>query len=159
TEFGAWASTNRGASWTKINNNLPTVAVHEFAIHPTAGEMVAATHGRSLWVLDVTPLRQMKPDVLKAGKPQLYEPNTAVRWRSEPQRGTVYGSGSKRFFGDNPPPGAMIYYSLPKKAEKVSMKVVDFAGKTVAELQAKADAGLHAVNWPLRRGGGGPPGG
>src|SRR5262249_29963384 len=59
TEFAVYASINRGGSWTKINNNLPTVAVHEFAFHPTAGEVVAATHGRSLWILDVTPLRQM----------------------------------------------------------------------------------------------------
>src|SRR5207249_11400622 len=54
TEFGAWVSVNRGGSWTKMNNNLPTVAVHEFAQHPTTGEVVAATHGRSLGLLDVT---------------------------------------------------------------------------------------------------------
>lgn len=48
TEFGLYASIDRGGSWTRINNNLPTVAVHEVAIHPTAGEIVAATHGRSL---------------------------------------------------------------------------------------------------------------
>src|SRR5262249_3223369 len=48
TEFAVWASLDRGKSWVKINNNLPTVAVHEIAIHPTAGEIVAATHGRSL---------------------------------------------------------------------------------------------------------------
>src|SRR5262249_25644872 len=57
TEFAAWASINRGESWTKINNNLPTVAIHEIAVHPTAGGIVAATHGRSLWVLDVGALR------------------------------------------------------------------------------------------------------
>ena len=53
TEFATWASVNRGQAWHKINNNLPTVAVHELAIHPTAGEMVAATHGRSAWVLQL----------------------------------------------------------------------------------------------------------
>ena len=66
TEFAVCASINRGGYWTKINNNLPTVAVHELAIHPTAGEIVAATHGRSLWVLDVSALRQMTPEVVKA---------------------------------------------------------------------------------------------
>ena len=50
TEFGVWVSIDRGGVWTKINNNLPTVAVHELAQHPTTGEMVAATHGRSLWI-------------------------------------------------------------------------------------------------------------
>ena len=59
-KFAVWASLDRGKVWTRINSNLPTVAVHELAQHPTASEMVAATHGRSLWVLDVTSLRQMK---------------------------------------------------------------------------------------------------
>ena len=104
TEFAVWASLDRGGSWTKINNNLPTVAVLEFAQHPTAGELVAATHGRSLWILDVTTLRQMTADDLKA-KAFLFRPNDVVRWRSEPSHGVSYGSGSRRFVGENPPRG------------------------------------------------------
>jgi hypothetical protein len=150
TEFGAWASLNRGESWTKINNNLPTVAVHEFALHPTAGEMVAATHGRSLWVLDVAPLRQMTKDVLTA-KAHLYEPTPAVRWRTEPARMSLYGVGSRRFFGENPRGGAQIYYSLNQKADKISLKVVDYAGKTIRELEAQKEPGLHRVAWDLNR--------
>src|SRR5258708_15720268 len=96
TEFAAWASIDRGGSWTKINGNLPTVAVMEFAQHPTAGEIVAATHGRSLWVLDVTALRQMTADTVKA-KSFLYRPNDVIRWRSEPYHGTLYGAGSRRY--------------------------------------------------------------
>jgi photosystem II stability/assembly factor-like uncharacterized protein len=150
TEFAAWASLNGGQSWSKINNNLPTVAIHEFALHPTAGEVVAATHGRSLWVLDVTALRQMTKEALTA-KVHLYEPNTAIRWRSEPARLTMYGNGSRRFYGENPPLGAPIWYSLAQKAEKVSLKVVDFAGKTIQELEAKKEPGLHHVVWNLTR--------
>jgi photosystem II stability/assembly factor-like uncharacterized protein len=157
TEFAAWVSLNRGVSWTKANNNLPTVAVHEFAIHPMAGEMVAATHGRSLWVLDIKPLRQMSTEVLKA-KVHLFEPNPGVRWRTEPQRASPYGNGSRRFIGDNPPPGTQIYYSLAKKADKVNLKVVDYAGKTVRELEAKTDPGLHRVAWNLTRPVAGPAG-
>ena len=91
TEFGIFASLNRGESWTKLNNNLPTVAVHEIAVHPTAGEIVAATHGRSLWVLDVTALRQMAAESLKATA-KLYRPNVVTYWKSEPER----GSGQRR---------------------------------------------------------------
>ncbi len=162
TEFAAYASTNRGASWTRINNNLPTVAVHEFALHPTAGEVVVATHGRSVWIMDVTALRQMTPEALKA-KAQLYRPNTAVNWRPEPGRGSMYGNGSRRFLGQNPPNGAEIYYSLNKKAEKLSLKVLDYAGKTVGELDSKGkDPGLYRIAWTPgrpqgqgRQGGGG----
>lgn len=150
TEFAAWVSTNRGASWTRLNNNLPTVAVHEFAIHPTAGEMVAATHGRSLWVLDITPLRGMTVDALKAPG-YLYPPNTVVRWRSESERNSPYGVGARRFVGQNPPAGAQIYYSLTKKAAKVELKVVDYLGKTVMELGTRKEPGLHRITWPLLR--------
>jgi photosystem II stability/assembly factor-like uncharacterized protein len=144
TEFGVWASTNRGASWTRLNNNLPTVAVHELALHPTAGEMVAATHGRSLWVLDVTPLRQTTTDVLKA-KTHLYQPLTATRWKQDPNRGRT----NRRFAGQNPSPGAPIYYTLAGKAAKVSVKIVDYAGKTVREFTGKTDPGLHRLSWDL----------
>jgi photosystem II stability/assembly factor-like uncharacterized protein len=148
TEFALWASLNRGGSWTKINNNLPTVAVHEVAIHPTAGEIVAATHGRSLWILDVTALRQMTAEVVKAPA-HLYRPNKAVRWRAEPGRGSPFGNGSRHFVGENPLPGAQIYYSLTRPATKASLKVVDIAGKTVRELETKTEAGLHRVSWNL----------
>jgi membrane-associated protease RseP (regulator of RpoE activity) len=149
TEFAAFASLNRGESWVRINSNLPTVAVHDFAIHPTAGEVVAATHGRSLWVMDITPLRQMTASALKA-KAQLYEPNVAVRWNLGPERGSSYGIGSRRFNGENPPPGAHIYYSLTSKADKFTLKVTDVTGKTVRELSGSRDPGLHRVTWDLR---------
>jgi hypothetical protein len=146
TEFAVWVSLDRGASWTKLNNNLPTVAVHDFAFHPTAGEIVAATHGRSLWILDVTALRQMTPEVLKA-QVYLFKPNAAVRWHFEPNHGRT----NRRFVGENPPFGAEIYYVLQKKAEKISLKILDFEGKTVRELQAGAEPGLHRVVWDLAR--------
>jgi len=150
TEFGAWVSVNRGQSWTKINNNLPTVAVHEFAQHPTNGEIVAATHGRSLWVADATPLRQTTPDVLKAAV-HLYAPLPATRWRPEPGRESPYSSSARKFVGTNPPEGAQLYYTLGKKASAVSLKVFDFAGKQVRDIRAPGDPGLHHVSWDLRR--------
>jgi photosystem II stability/assembly factor-like uncharacterized protein len=154
TEFAVWVSLNRGASWAKLNNNLPTVAVHEFAIHPTAGEMVAATHGRSLWVLDVTPLRQMTAAALKA-RAHLYQPNAVMRWHTEPDRQSPYGTGARRFVGQNPPWGAQIYYSLTKKADKVELKVLDYAGKLVRNLTGPGGEGLHRVTWDLTRFAGG----
>jgi hypothetical protein len=131
------------------------VAVHEFALHPTAGEMVAATHGRSLWVLDVTPLRQMTPAVLKEAV-HLYEPQTAVRWRNEPAHQSFYGSGARRFVGRNPPQGAQIYYSLRQKAQNISLKVVDYSGKAVQTMPAPGGPGLHRITWNLNRQGPAP---
>lgn len=153
TEFGVYASFDRGKAWTRINNNLPTVAVHELAQHP-GGEMVAATHGRSIWITDVTPLRQISPDTMKAAA-TLYQPAVATRWRTEPERVSNFQDGSRRFIGENPPFGAMIYYSLGQKAEQVGLKIVDFTGTTIKSLETKKTPGLHAVRWDLTRTGGG----
>jgi photosystem II stability/assembly factor-like uncharacterized protein len=148
TEFAVFASVNRGGHWTKINNKLPTVAVHELAIHPTSGEMVAATHGRSLWVLDITPIRQMSGDVLKS-RTYLFEPAPAVRWHWELPKGATFFDGAHKFVGENPPNGAVMYVALPKKADKLHLKIVDYAGKTVANLGVKNEPGLQRVVWEL----------
>lgn len=152
TEFSVYASIDRGLSWTKINNNLPTVAVHEIAIHPTAGEIVAATHGRSLWVLDVGALRQMKPATVKADA-HLYQPHTVIRYRSEPSRGGTV----RRFTGESAPFGAQIYFNLGKPAEQVSLKITDAKGDLVSELsRVPKEAGLHKLTWSLTRSVGNP---
>ena len=148
TEFAVFASIDRGQTWTKISNNLPTVAVHELAQHPTAGELVAATHGRSIWILDIAALRQMKPAATKADA-TLFAPNTTIRWRHELTRGTIYGSGHRDYFGENAPSGAQVYYALTKQAASMSLVVQDFAGKTVATLVVKNEPGLHRATWNL----------
>jgi photosystem II stability/assembly factor-like uncharacterized protein len=148
TEFGAWASIDRGRSWASLNTNLPTVAIHEFAVHPDprVGEIVAATHGRSLWVLDASPLRQQSADRL-AEAAYLYEPRPYQRWHADPDRGRT----NRRYVGENPPNGALIYYHLKEKAKEVSLKVFDAAGDPVRTIAAPNEPGLHRALWDLAR--------
>ena len=159
TEFAAWCSLDRGRTWNKMNTNLPTVAVHEFALHPRNGELVAATHGRSLWIADISALRQIRPEHL-VDKAALYAPAPTIRWHREPRR----GSTNRRFAGENPPSSAQIYYALPKAAAQVSLKIIDIEGNVVRELRGPSEAGLHRVSWdlirsvPRTRGAGGSPG-
>jgi S1-C subfamily serine protease/photosystem II stability/assembly factor-like uncharacterized protein len=144
TEFAVFASGNRGEYWNKLNSNLPTVAVFDFAFHPTNGEVVAATHGRSLWIADVTPLHQFASSQVTES-PFLYKPITAIRWRREATRGTT----NRRFVGENPPAGASLFYSLPNKAEQVGIRVYDVNGTLLRELRGSSEAGLHRVGWDL----------
>lgn len=160
TEFAAYVSLDRGGDWTRLNGNLPTVAVHEFAQHPKTGEIIAATHGRSLWVADVTPLRQLTPESLAAPS-YLYKPAPATIWRAEPSRGV---SGARHFIGQSPSANAAIYYSLAAEAKDVALKVTTLDGQVVRTLTARGTSpGLHRVAWDLRRdppqrGRGGTPG-
>ncbi len=151
TEFFVFCSLDRGQTWMKLNNNLPTVAIHEIAQHPTTGEIVAATHGRSLWVLDVTALRQLT-SATQAGA-TLLRPGGIIRWLPDPSRGRT----NRRFVGDNPEAGASLYFVLPEKVEKAALKIVDGMGRTVRELTVPKTAGLHRVNWDLMGPSGQPP--
>lgn len=142
TEFSVFASANRGGHWNSLNGSLPTVPVFDFAFHPTNGEVVAATHGRSLWIADVTPLHQFNAE--KMNEPgYLYKPTTAIRWRREPSRGT----SNRNFVGENPPSGASIFYSLPKKAKEVVVRVSEASGEVAREIRGSTEPGLHRVNW------------
>lgn len=144
TEFGFFASIDRGTNWFSLCTNLPRVAVHEVAQHPIVDEIVVATHGRSLWSLDVSVLRQVKPDSFK-GKPVLYKPSTVIRWQPEPR----HGGTNRKFLASNPSSGAGISYSLPKKAGNVELKLMDVEGNTIRTLKGSTEAGLNRVSWDL----------
>ena len=146
TEFFAFVSIDRGVTWTKLNGNLPTVAVHDFAQHPTMGDMVAGTHGRSFWILDVTPIRQFTPERV-ASKMYLYAPNTVRIWNRVPRRGGT----NRRFEGENPPYGAQLFYSLAAKARRARISVLDAMGETIWSQDAALEPGLHRVEWNLTR--------
>jgi len=147
TEFRAFVSVDRGKTWTELGGNLPTVAVHDFAISDAARELVAGTHGRSVWVLDIAALRGMTEKAIEADA-ALYPVNRAVRWRNDPERGGT----TRQFVGQNPPRDVSIFYSLRKKARQVKLEVRDAAGAVLRELEASAEQGLHRVAWDGRRG-------
>jgi photosystem II stability/assembly factor-like uncharacterized protein len=130
TEFGAFVSINKGGSWAKLGGGLPTVPCHEFAQPTTAEELVVATHGRSVWVLDINAIRQMSTTTLKTPV-TLFTPATATRWRLNPNGRSPYSETDRKFAGENPARGAAIDFLMLEKAKKVSLKVVDVTGKTV----------------------------
>jgi photosystem II stability/assembly factor-like uncharacterized protein len=146
TEMATWVSIDRGTSWTKLNSNLPTVAVHELAQHPTSGEIVAATHGRSLWIADVSAIRQFTSEKVKSGN-QLYKPNEVVRWRRMPSAGS---SGTRRFVGENPGTDAQLFYSLSRDVQSAELEIRDITGRRVALLAGGNRTGLQKVTWDMR---------
>lgn len=144
TEFHVFASADRGGTWNSLNTNLPTVPVFDFAFHPNNGEVVAATHGRSLWIADITPLNQFAAQQTNAAA-HLYKPLTAIRWRREPSRGGT----NRSYAGENPPSGAILYYSISKKAKEAVVRVANAEGQTIREIRGPVEPGLHRVVWDL----------
>ena len=89
TETGVYYSPDGGAQWQSLQLNLPVVPITDLAIRN--GDLVAATQGRAFWVLDdVTPLRQLGPEVAAAGS-HLFKPQTAVRVRRSVNTDTYRG--------------------------------------------------------------------
>src|SRR5690606_20101298 len=60
TDVGVYVSTDRGGSWTRFMTEMPAVPVHDLKIHPRERELIAGTHGRSIWIVDIAPLQQLR---------------------------------------------------------------------------------------------------
>lgn len=142
TEFALWVSMDRGKNWNQFNQTLPTVAIHEIAMHPDVDEIVLATHGRSLWACDVSPLRRLNAKKLNT-EIALLKPADKIRWRRSPRRGGT----SRRYIGVNPDSRVGLWYTLPEEVERVSLRIDNVAGEKIAELNGKTSPGLHAVQW------------
>jgi len=136
TERGVWVSFDDGANWQSLRRNLPIVPVHDLAIKE--GDLVAATHGRSFWILDdISPLRQLGRAIPKAAA-YLFKPRDAYRvdWGG----GFFAGGTDAHPMGKNPPTGAMIYYWLKDKGQEVRLDVLDATGRVVRSFTSKQDS-------------------
>jgi photosystem II stability/assembly factor-like uncharacterized protein len=155
TELGLYVSYNGGGSWTSLGlKNLPVVAVHDLIVHPRANDIIIATHGRSIYVLDdATPVQQLTPEVAREDM-HLFDVRPALRYAT---RMTRYGVGDKAFAGQNPPYGALVSYYLKQKPDdktKLKLQILDSGGKMISEIENIAkERGLNRVSWNLRYGG------
>lgn len=154
TEYGFYVSLNGGAEWKRFMTGLPTVRVDDVVVHPRENDLVLATHGRGVWILDdLTPLQQLSERVM-AAEAHLFEPRPGVQWHQDVTL-SRYVAGAKHFRGANPPPGTALSYHLKTApAGEVKMTISDVTGKVVRNLTGTKEAGLNRVQWNLR---GDPP--
>ncbi|MBX9928788.1 MAG: hypothetical protein K2X99_07735, partial [Gemmatimonadaceae bacterium] len=148
TDVGAYVSMDKGKSWSKFMTGLPTTPVMDFVIHPRENELVAATHGRGFWVVDITPLQQMNATV--AAKPaHLFAPRVGSQWGERPYNGE--STGQKTFAVPSPTYGADIWYRLTAPvAGQVRVVFQDATGDTIRTLNGPGAAGLQRVTWDYR---------
>jgi len=162
-EMGAWASWDRGAHWSSLRGDLPVVQVRDIQVHPRENDILLATHGRGLYIMDdATALQQLGDASASAAGVVLFDIRNTARWNMWSRDGNL---GQKAWSGANPPLGAMISYYLkaePKGAVDVSISDKD--GKVVRRMTRVSDmAGVNRISWDLRLdaapGDGGPGGG
>jgi photosystem II stability/assembly factor-like uncharacterized protein len=151
TEFGLFVSPDRGGRWQRFRSGLPTVPIHEIVFHPRDNDMIIATHGRSIWILDdATPVQQLSEAQKSAA--HLFDLRPAMQFIPSNDRGFLADRG---FWGKNPTYGAPISYYLATAAEEVAIRVRDPQGTLVRELSGDATrdaraAGVNRVYWDLR---------
>ncbi|PYP97320.1 MAG: glycosyl hydrolase [Gemmatimonadetes bacterium] len=136
TEHGVWVSFDDGANWQSLRRNLPIVPVHDLTIKE--GDLVAATHGRSFWILDdISPLRELAHATPREAA-HLVKPRDAYRvdWSG----GFGFPPNEAHPVGKNPPTGAMIYYWLKDKDQRVTLDILDAGGRVVRSFTSKADS-------------------
>jgi photosystem II stability/assembly factor-like uncharacterized protein len=156
TENGFYISLDAGKGWKRFMTGLPPVRVDDVVIHPRDGDLVLATHGRSVMVMDdITALQQLTGEVL-ARDVHFFAPRNGLLLPNE-QRLIRVQPGSKQFRGTNPAPGvAFSYYAKQRAQTAAKLTVRDVrSGKVVRTLDGPAEAGMNRVQWNLVPEGGG----
>jgi len=148
TEVGAFLSLDRGEHWVRFNlKNLPNVAVRDIFLQPDRNDVLLATHGRGLYILDdATPVQE----VARLRSVTLLPIRPAFRYAV---RATRAGGGDSEFAAPNPPYGATLDYYLPSKADEVRVDVQDASGKVIRSIaipEWERGRGLHRTVWDLR---------
>ncbi|MES3034628.1 MAG: hypothetical protein V4813_11590 [Gemmatimonadota bacterium] len=163
TEAGVWASWNRGTTWVSLRGALPVTPVRDMQIHPRDNDLLLATHGRGLYILDdLTPLQQLA--TAQPNDAELFDIRPSIRWNIWSRDGNL---GQRTFAGENPPNGALIsYYLKSQPAGEVNLEIANATGTVVRRFRRiPDDAGVNRFVWDLRYdspaggGGGGAAGG
>ena len=150
TEMGLWVSLDAGKQWAQYKGgNFPNVAVRDLAIHPRDNDLVIATHGRGIWIIDdITPLRALTQDTLS---------KDIVFLQAEPavqkiQAGGGWANGDAAFVGDNPPDEAVITYYQKKRHifGDLKIEVFDSKGQSLGTIPTSKRRGLNRVKWSMR---------
>ncbi len=159
TEFGLFASYNRGDSWMQLKQNLPTVPVDDILIHSRENDLILGTHGRSIWVMDdITALEQMNDTVLGSSL-HLFDTRQAVIWRTWNNKSLT---SDKAFYGQNPPNGALINFYLKEPLadkETLTLTFQDAQGQTVRTVNCTRPQPQPTPQAQPGQGGGGGGGG
>ena len=140
TETGVYISFNGGQEWQSFQLNLPITPITDLKVHQ--GDLIAATSGRSFWILDDLGLIRQYANNTETFA--LYKPENPVianAW-SELDGPIAEFKGSNPYRGVNPATGCVMYYRLPelKKDEHISIIIKDASGNVVRQFSSMADS-------------------
>src|SRR5579864_4946612 len=149
TEFGLWISVDGGQRWAQYRgSNFPAAAVHDVVVHPREGDLVIATHGRGIWIIDdISPLRTLTPDLMS-------QEATLISGRPAMQYFENFGGwseGNETFNGRNRPEEAQItYYQKGRHIfGDLKIEILDQDGKLLDTVAGSKHRGLNRASWSM----------
>lgn len=141
TDRGVYVSLDAGQTWMALQSGLPNVPTHDLVVHPTQRELVAGTHGRSVWIVDVLPIQELTPEVRDA--PIHIFPKEAVQaewaWRSR----------RDPWFFRSPDAPEFSFPFWCKSPGKVRLSILAFDDQPVMETELDGVAGVNTFVWDL----------
>jgi photosystem II stability/assembly factor-like uncharacterized protein len=150
TEFGLWVSVDGGKQWAQYKGReFPNVAVRDIVVQPRESDLVLATHGRGIWIVDdITPLRKLTPEVLAQEVAFLDGRATQQRFNAD----NGWFEGNATFTGANPPNAAIITYYQKKRHifGRMKIEIFDQQGKLIDTVPAQSRRGISRVEWSMR---------
>jgi photosystem II stability/assembly factor-like uncharacterized protein len=149
SENGLFGSIDGGQTWEYFDKNLPRVPVFDLQIHPREHDLIIATHGLGIYILDdLTPVRAITPEVMS--QDVIILPSRPSVQVISTQMQAFPGNGS--FVGDNPPSGAVISYYLKARHifGKLSLDIIAPDGSLIKSLPTSKRKGLNRVYWNMR---------
>jgi photosystem II stability/assembly factor-like uncharacterized protein len=146
TEFQVFASLDGGASWTSFKSDMPTNPVHDMKIHERENDLIVATHGRGIYIADISALAQMSTDMVVQDA-YFFQPESKVRWIADDR--TNYSSSN--FAGESEPAAILLYYNLRNSAGGDVTFTVYQGNMPIAEIEGPGAAGMHVVEWEMNK--------
>ena len=146
TDKAVHVTIDGGKNWARMKNNMPTCPIHDIVIHPRENDLVVGTHGRGIFITDISPLQELTPEVLAADV-YLFEAEPKVQWIMPHQTVVSY----QNFSGENESHGVIInYYLNIKVSDKVKISIYDGARK-IDEIIGPNAEGLNRVEWYMTK--------
>lgn len=150
TEFGLYVSIDGGQQWARFTGDTPKVSVRDLAIQPRESDLIVATHGRGILIIDdITPLRELTPEVLAGDLVFLPSRPTAIRV----PKGEQGFAGDQEYVGHNPGEVAKITYYMKRRHMfgDFRIDIYDPEGHFVKSLPGGKQRGINRVSWQMRK--------
>lgn len=146
SEMGLYISMNGGKNWSKFTNKMPAVAIHYLEMHPKTHDLIAATHGRGIIILDQANLLSEINNTLLSKQVHFFKTGPFIMDEKASFGGT---STEHQFVGENPSNNAKIIYFLPKRHTfgKMTMELFDSKGNYITKLEPGKQKGVNIVEW------------